>query len=301
MNLVFPALAVFIFIYPGMVFRRTYKNALWKSNLWGDYPLGRLGPVAEQIPSAFGHAVWLNSLWLGLVVLAHLAAPRIIPAIHRGAVVAWFSNNFGKDQAGLEAATRALANFPGYVIAYFLGLFTFSFAVALLLRTLVRALHLDWKYSLFRFDNHWYYLFNGEVLRFRDPAYPGYSASANLDPADRVGTIVTAVVDFKDKTYLYQGVLVEPLYDSAGNLDRLVLEGAQRREITDDHEPGLKKAERFYEIRGHYFVLRNSEIKTINIDYLMASDLQDAEQMSEGVVDLEEALNEFEGEQWTTG
>jgi hypothetical protein len=76
-----------------------------------------------------------------------------------------------------------------------------------------------------------------------------------------------------DKTaYLYTGVLDECFFAPDGTLDRLVLEMAMRRPFSGDKESTdettEQKYERFYKITGDYLVLRYSEIKTLNIEFV---------------------------------
>ena len=70
MNLVFPALVVFGFILPGILFRWAFSKGLW------DYPLGKLGPVAEQIPKSVGWAIILNGAWAVVIHFLNRSFPR---------------------------------------------------------------------------------------------------------------------------------------------------------------------------------------------------------------------------------
>ena len=197
-------------------------------------------------------------------------------------VICWLSNNFGKDQSKLDRAIDSISQHPLKVFFYFIGLYLFSYGTGFLLHQVVRGLGLDWKYRTLRFDNDWHYLMKGEVLSFSDRDYSGPAGGQRprADHNDRVGTIVAVVVDFKEQSTLYLGVLVDYFFDSGGNLERILLEGVKRRNLCQD-KTGEEDAssnssyfdKRFYEVRGHYFLLRMSEIRTINIDYLLASDL----------------------------
>ena len=87
---------------------------------------------------------------------------------------------------------------------------------------------------------------------------------------------IGAVVCLGSSAYLYTGVLVEYFLDDQGQLNRLVLASAARRPLSDDQasEGGadqgqpLVDEERFYPIEGDYFVLRYSEVLTLNVRYL---------------------------------
>jgi hypothetical protein len=82
------------------------------------------------------------------------------------------------------------------------------------------------------------------------------------------------VVEFKEGSYLYTGVLDDYEVNEDGQLDRLLLVQAQRRTLGSDREYDaendkyLEDKTRFYPIAGDVFVLRYEEIKTLNVSYL---------------------------------
>ena len=82
------------------------------------------------------------------------------------------------------------------------------------------------------------------------------------------------MVEFKEGSYLYTGVLDDYEVNEDGQLDRLLLVQAQRRTLGSDREYDaendkyLEDKTRFYPIAGDVFVLRYEEIKTLNVSYL---------------------------------
>jgi len=82
------------------------------------------------------------------------------------------------------------------------------------------------------------------------------------------------VVEFKEGSYLYTGVLDDYEVNEDGQLDRLLLVQAQRgtlgsdREYDAENDKYLEDKTRFYPIAGDVFVLRYEEIKTLNVSYL---------------------------------
>ena len=82
--------------------------------------------------------------------------------------------------------------------------------------------------------------------------------------------MISAIVEFKDAAYLYTGILCGYEVSDQGELDRLLLTQTQRRKLADDRSLDGSKADavRFYPIAGDIFVLRYSEIKTLNVSYL---------------------------------
>jgi len=275
MNLLFQALAILAFVLPGVLFRGAYFQGAWTS------PLGRLGSVSEQVPRALVAAAALN--WIVYVAVTSLhrgGCPLVLP-IDLESVVCWLSNNFGDRQAKYDRAVAALTLSPTRVFFYFAALYSLAWGGGLALHHLVRGRKWDRKHRLLRFDNAWHYLLKGEVLDFPDPEYarglPATTPSGG--PNKREATIIAAVVDGKDASYLYIGTLVDFFFDAGGELDRVLLEAVKRRRLGADDAPrepdgGLKDQERFYPVKGRFFVLRLSEVKTINIDYLTTADIE---------------------------
>jgi hypothetical protein len=276
MNLVFPALAVFVFVLPGLIFRSAYNKGRWT------YPLGRMGAVAEQVPRSLVHAIWLNAVWALVVEQAHRWFPNYIWLPDYKSTIYWMTNNFGKGDEPFVTAVQSLASSPIRVLAYFSGLCLYAYLIGFLLHGLVRSLKWDRTFRLLRFDNEWHYLLRGEILDFSDKEFEARAGTsrAGLTSRDRAFTMVAAVVEMKDASFLYKGVLIAFYYDEAGRLDRMLIEETQRRKLTADNKAenaGEAPAERYYSIRGHYLVLRLTEIKTLNIDYVLNSDIEEAQ------------------------
>lgn len=132
-----------------------------------------------------------------------------------------------------------------YIVACLIG-FLFNFIVK--------------KFKLLRLESPWYYLLNGDDWKIGEP--------------DLI--IITAAVELAGKGYLYNGYLENYYLDKNGELDRLILTDTRRRNIEKDHVPmhhGEEKtrqsvADRFYPIDGHNFLLKYSNIKSLNIQFL---------------------------------
>ena len=296
MNLLFQAIAILIILLPGILFRSAYNKGNW------NYPLGRLGPISEQVPRALLYAFCLNAAWAYLICGVAFLFPGWVWPINLTAVIYWLSFNFGKDQIHFDSAVRALTVAPLRVSLYFVGLYVSSWAAGYWGHRLIRARNLDRRFPLLRFDNDWHYLLKGGVLGFPEAEYNGGGeyGLARPGPAEYGGTAIAAIVDTKDKSFLYVGALVDFFFNSSGDLDRLLLEGVMRREIGEDrpNQLGLVTANEEHEtirdyldkkgyhiIKGHFFVLRMSEIKTLNVLYLTKRDASDAVREAETLAD----------------
>ncbi len=294
MNLIFQAVALLAFILPGLLFRSAYKQGLW------NYPLGRLGSFTEQVPRSLAHAAWINFVWAWAVGRIHHAWPSTIQDINYKAVIYWLTNKFGSNDMYFDTAVKSLTDHPSQVFLYFFFMYAFSIACGWAMYGAVRYLKLDRYVPALRFDNDWHYQLHGEILDF--PDYIKRGGTADIKHKDRGWTIVVAVVDLKDQSCLYSGILIDFFFDQHGNIDRLLLVGAMRRSFDKDAAGDDICSEsidpaRWYKIKGHYFVLRMSEIKTLNFDYIAAKDKEVEDIAADMNRDLDLELAELEEEE----
>lgn len=124
------------------------------------------------------------------------------------------------------------------------------------------------KFSIFEIDSPWYYLFKG------------YDWEDGKPSAVRIA----ATVEMGGKCFLYVGILEKFFLTTEGNIDRLVITNAMRRKIKKDKDPketdkdkdqketnkgdNTDLLKRFYPIDGDYFVLKYSEVKNLNVQFL---------------------------------
>ncbi|MEO6808306.1 MAG: hypothetical protein ABI353_04255 [Isosphaeraceae bacterium] len=279
MNLAFPALIIFVLVLPGLIFRRTYLRGSW------NYPIGRLGPVSEQVFHSVIYAAILNVVWATAIQVGFRGQIHIEHVVHLLTNSTPTAKTAGADPRrpvrGPATPAESISSYPLQIAAYFFGLYVLAWVVGLALHTLVRSKKWDrsclfsvplpgderqetrW-YGIqlaryFRFENEWHYLLTGESLQFFE-----YRGRTTFE--EREGTLIAAAVETKDHSYLYIGVLADYSFDPTGNLDKLVITDAVRRKLTDDD------ASDYYPIKGYYLVLKMSEIKTLNIDYLTRAD-----------------------------
>jgi len=256
-NVAFSALLVFLLLLPGFLFRTYFKRA--------EKVVLDVKPFGQAAIDAFLAAIVLDLFWYWLTVL--VTARRVDFATLLALVA-------GEKSAELENAIGRLAADPWHPGLFFGTLYVFAIVAAFLLRHVVTRWRLDRRgaplANFLRFDTPWYYLFTG----YDRPSAPN-------------GVAIGAVVSLGGTAYLYTGVLVEYFLDDQGQLNRLVLTSAARRPMSEDAMQddeiltpewaeterrlgdGVTPAdERFYPIEGDYFVLRYSEVLTLNVRYL---------------------------------
>ena len=255
MNVAFSALLVFLLLLPGFLFRTYFKRA--------EKVVLDIKPFGQAAIDAFLTAIVIDLVWYALTHV--LTGARVD-------FRALFTLIAGEKSAELESAIAELAADPWRPGLFFGSLYAFAIVCAFGLRRIVMRWRLDRRgaplANFLRFDTPWYYLFTG----YDRPTPPN-------------GVAIGAVVSLGGTAYLYTGVLVEYFLDDQGQLNRLVLASAARRPLSEDAllesdalpEAGLgleahagegPTEERFYPIEGDYFVLRYSEVLTLNVRYL---------------------------------
>jgi len=142
------------------------------------------------------------------------------------------------------------------------------------LHGIVRFCQLDLRWERLRFNNEWHYLFSGEAWLYE------------TDQATDIDFVfVSVVVEQGDDSILYWGLLSDYVFDRTGALDKIVLTDAQRRflggESDRDREPSEEEtqeidlplsSDRYYSIRGEYFVIEYEGVQTLNVEYYQVLD-----------------------------
>ncbi len=245
MNIAFSAVLVFILVLPGLLFRYTYQRGFFRRS-----PV-TVPSFAEDLAFSVLWAGLLHTLWLNLFALFGLR-------LEYGPLLALLVGQFGRDQIYLDDAVLALQTAHAAITFYFLSLFAAGYGMGYAFHALVRRQRWDRTTRAFRFPNEWYYLFSGEEADVDEP-----------------NVYVTVLLELKEGTYLYRGILQAWYFDRQGSLERIVLEEVLRRRLSEDRdssEPYLPPMrgtdERYYSVEGDLLVLRYNEIKTLNVEYL---------------------------------
>jgi len=254
MSIAFPAFLIFLIVLPGIILRYAYLRGRSISN-----PFVISSFTDEIAYGVFGaailHTIWCASFW-------HLGHP-----VDYKSVLVLLIGSYGEHQEYLKTAMSSMVSQVGWIAAYFLSLYVASGAIGLLAHELVRHFKLDHRFQLLRFRNEWYYLLSGEYAEL--PEQGSTAAQPDL-------VYLSTVVAQGSQTYLYRGYIADYYFDRSGNLDRVVLRDAMRRLLTEDRPSGTEHAidgdERFYSIVGDRFVLKYSEMQTINIQGISFSE-----------------------------
>lgn len=238
MNLALPAIIVFCLVLPGFVFRISLRRA---STISLDY-----SPFGKMVTSSLSWAVGLHLFWVFLTNT--FTKNQVDPALVFGLL------SSDKDLQGKSIAL--VSSQFGSVAFYFITLLLTCFFVPKLVRVIVDKYKLDGFHSgvkrFFRFDDaDWYYLFSGVDLK----GQPDFIS-------------LSAVVEVGKESFIYKGALEDYFTDSTGELTRLVISGASRRRMERTQELSADTQDGFYPINGDYFVLKYSDIQSLNVHYI---------------------------------
>jgi hypothetical protein len=239
MNFAFSSVIIILLILPGFIFSLELYNS--------DEPFHYSPLTYRTILSLFVSIIFLL-IWTPLFVkISHCQ-------INYSSLIEIIGGK-NNDQLLQTITSTDLLCFSFYIISIYL----FSYSLGCVFNFLVKKFKLDAKFNLLRLESPWYYLLKGYEWEIGEP--------------DLI--IITAAVELAGKAYLYNGYLENYYLDKNGELDRLILTDTRRRGIENDHLPtqhGEKTKQsidgRFYTIDGHNFVLKYSNIKSLNIQFL---------------------------------
>ena len=245
------AIFLLILLLPGFILQTAYTKGFWR---WNSPTSAR--SLTEQVPAGIVLASILHALWSSAAAVAGYP-------VDLRSVLMLLTGAYGHEQIYFESALTALTNNPYKIFFYFATLCSFAAIIGYVSHFAVRQLGLDRSTRILRFNNQWFYLLSGEITQFK--------GSPHIDQ-EVDGVLLTTIVHHAEADYLYRGLVADFFFDKEGYLDRVLLTLTARRKLSDDRkteEAGSPESEaRYYDIEGDYFVLKYSEMSTVNVDYI---------------------------------
>lgn len=271
MNIAFPALIVLLLLLPGVLLSYSYRRGFFQRS-----PV-TLGPIRDEIGRGIVLALFIHPIAL------FVAWGLMGWSLNAGVLASVFAEIGEVDPA---RASRQVVGGLWYLVGTNAG----ALAIGGLAHWIVRANHLDLRWDHLRFNNEWHYLLSGEARVFKvEQKERTISTIKRFLESDFEFVFVSVVVTVGDHPILYWGVLSDYFFDASGQLDKIVLEDAQRRPLHSDidqdrpvERPAAGDAanmvemptesERFYSIRGAYLVIRYADVQTLNVEYMTLAD-----------------------------
>lgn len=258
MNLTAGLILLFLNVFlPGLLFLRFYFIGEFSKQFSTKIPFVRLAFYAF-LPGVFFLSIGLllynqwdenYTLYNSLEVFNDL--------ISGGKKFAGCSEYFLKNQVHLYVYFTALCAFSSIILA-------------LLAHKIVRRYDLDIRFKILRFKNQWYYIFNGDILRFKKYKIISQEVRLTQDLSSHKNIMfayVDVLVREADGIHLYSGIVMD--YDlnaqDISKLDKLYLMDAHKH-IPVPNNTTKKRVKT--PIPGQIFVLNDEQILNINLTYV---------------------------------
>jgi len=235
-------LFLFLFILPGITFKRAYLSSSFSRKI-------KFSTILDEVFWALFPSIIMH--FLSYLVL----------------LVAGVAFNFHVDLKELLRTALLQDDKTAYAEIFFSYLYYCTFVMSVsffaghLSRKFVRVLKLDRRFKLFRFSNDWYYLLSGEFLDF--PEVPD-------KPEEVSFKLVNVLTSAGGQQIIYIGELIHFTLSDEGGLDNVVLKDAKRRLLQDD-----LAEHRYYDIPGRYITIPYKTVININIRYFYLADVTD--------------------------
>ncbi|GAB2783551.1 hypothetical protein GCM10027275_29430 [Rhabdobacter roseus] len=259
MNIAFGALLIFLLLFPGIIFRIAYLE----------------GPYSRRIiQSSLVDELILSLVPAFIIQFAGYLLIENVPLFRYGVDERMFYYLLtGHSNIDFTQIEQSVFRFFMYQLTAFL----IAFSLGKLLRVVVLRKGLDVRYRSLSVFNDWYYLLRGKLKMDTQEQLP------------IMAVYVDALVETKEGSYLYCGLINDFFLSKDNGLDRLYFREVYRRRLDKDYEKessdettGAKWLDaRYYEMPGEIFVIPYAQIKNLNVRYLYlvegtpASDLED--------------------------
>jgi hypothetical protein len=248
MNLAFTTALLLFLLLPGATYRKFYFSEQFSKQF-------HKSSFIELILAGFLASLILHSVWVCMASL--LGYPLDFHVI--GMLL--MSKDYPK-----EAFDNISSNL-WCIIIYNSSLILTSAVLGLFSNFLIRKSNwkLDRKFKLFRFQNYWHYVFFGEVFDFPRAEI----GLANNSVAEIELTFIDVLVEIKDKSLVYQGILVDYELTREGSLDCIYLKGVKRSPLDclSNHVSERTLHQNSLEIPGHMMVIPYNTVKNVNLTY----------------------------------
>jgi hypothetical protein len=241
LNVAFPAVVALILVLPGLIVLRVRRRKPGTPELFPPAPT----PLSTDAALALVFAAVVQVVWYGATTPARFLLSDA--EVRFDIVFKLLTGQYGTAASDVDAVVNSVTWHPLYIVLYFSGMYVFSAAVG------------------FRFGRE----IDDGLTR------AGLLSSAETKTPEGQSVLVTAVVEMGGTAYLFAGQLLRLYYNrSTHELERVVLADVMKRPLlqpTPEREVQLPRKEpEFEEVFGDEFVIRASELKTLNFVYVGA-------------------------------
>jgi hypothetical protein len=256
MNFAFTTVLLLVFLLPGAIFRRFYFTEQFSKQY-------SKSSFLELALSGFMGSIVLHSLWIYFASL--LSTPVNFQVI-------------GMLLMSKDFPSFAFVNIDKYlsnITIYFSSLLILSAVFGYFSHRIIRRFGLDRKFKLLRFQNYWHYIMFGE---FHD--FPRAAITLQHHTTEDIELVfVDVLIETKDESLVYQGILVDYELTKEGGLDCIYLKGVKRTPLSRLKNKFISTQieQETFAIPGQVMILPYSTIKNLNFSYYTIETIDDRE------------------------
>lgn len=234
-----------LIIFPGLITRRLYFYGEFSKEFKYSYNLITLVAIST-IPGL-----------INLIIIFLFYDNLFIP-IDLGEIIDKFkdvNNPEYRLSKSDEPPIKELINSKAAPFVAFL--YTSSLIFGSISGRLVRISGIDTKFKLLRFNNYWFYLFNGQHTSFKKMKHLKKRNKRHLF------TKADVLIDTNNNTYLYSGIVVDYELRSNDNqaLSKIMLQNAERYSLKNDKRVPVS-------IPGNLLIVDCHSMKNVNLTYV---------------------------------
>jgi hypothetical protein len=253
MNIAFGALLIFLLLFPGIILRISYLEGPYSRRIIQSSLVDEL--ILSLVPAFILQ-------FIGYLIIEQL--PLFAYGVDEKTFYLLLTGQQGVDFDQLESGISRF-------FVYQFTVFILAFGLGKLLRLVVLRQGWDIRYSSLSVFNDWYYLLKGKLAS--DIELPVVAVYAD------------ALVETKEGSYLYCGLIKDFFLSKDNGLDRLYFKQVYRRKLDIDLKKDSEEEassskwldSRYYEMPGEFFVIPYNQIKNLNIRYLYLVEEADLE------------------------
>lgn len=244
MNIAFGALLIFLLLFPGIILRIAYLEGPYSRRIIQSSLVDEL--ILSLVPAFILQ-------FLGYLIIEQL--PIFPYGVDEKTFYLLLTGQQGVDFGQIESGIS-------HFFAYQFTVFLLAFGLGKLLRFVVLRQGWDILYPSLSVFNDWYYLLKGKL-----------ATDVNLPI---VAVYADALVETKEGSYLYCGLIKDFFLSKDNGLDRVYFEEVYRRKLDKDLKAEAEKEtstakwldDRYYSMPGEFFIIPYAQIKNLNVRYL---------------------------------
>jgi hypothetical protein len=254
-------IAFVLILFPGLIIRRLFYYGEFSKQFSGGFTLIKLIAIAS-IPGLIN------------LVGVFFFYDNFISHIDLESIINTYKDLNNPDHhVELNKSKPVSETIKESLLPFFSLIYTSSLLIGLMAGRLIRIARIDTKFKLLRFKNYWFYVFSGELTKFKKLKHLKESNKKHLF------TVADILVDSDGKSNLYSGIVVDYELNESNCqlLNKVVLQNAERFRQVQETKERVK-------IPGNLFVVDCSKMRNINLTYIFEESTSFLESMVPTIV-----------------